>query len=208
MMNIILALLMSANVTTATVDRIENDYAVIEVGTHMVDVATEEFNDPISEGNQFSVSKTIGTIECLDGDWYQFKSYDDTEWWALTIEDIGFVPEANKTYKLMYYNNGTTDCNECPEEFECECEVYDDILLAIEEFKPSLYPRTMYVDQINLKTNTVTLIDTIGFTWDFKSVEDWAEGDICSCIMYNNGTVNITDDIIVSTRYNGTKGGI
>ena len=114
---------------TATVDRIENDYAVIEVGSQMVDVPVEDFNNPITEGTKLPISTATGSFEWLDGnDWYQFKSYDDTVWWALTTEDMGFVPEANKTYTLLYYDNGTTDCTECS---ECECEVYDDIFLTI-----------------------------------------------------------------------------
>lgn len=120
----------------ATVDRIEEDYAVIEVGNETVNVLTEEFNNPVAEGNKIEVSMARGSFEWFDGnDWYQFKSYDDTVWWALTAEDLGFVPEANKTYTLLYYDNGTTDCTECAEEFECECEVYDDIFLAVKEIK-------------------------------------------------------------------------
>lgn len=132
MLKTILAMLMALNVTTATVDRIENDYAVLEVGNQMVDVPTEDFNHSIAEGNKVPVSKAVGKFEWFDGnDWYQFKSYDNTVWWALSTEDIGFTPEANKTYILSYYDNGTTDCTECPEKFDCECEVYDDIFLAV-----------------------------------------------------------------------------
>ena len=132
-MKTLLALLIGLNlVPMATVDRIEGNKAVVEVGAQMVDVATEDFNKPISEGNQFPISMAIGSFEAMHGyDWYQFKSYDNAVWWVLTEEQMGFVPEANKSYTLLYYNNGTTDCNECPEEFDCECEVYDDIFLAI-----------------------------------------------------------------------------
>jgi hypothetical protein len=154
MKKLILALLIGLNFTvtpTATVDRIENDYAVIEVGNKMVSVPTEDFNNPIAEGAEIPVSMAVGSFEWYDGnDWYQFKSYtnctehpeefnhdcevcDEAVWWALTPKDIGFVPEANKTYVLVYYDNGTTDCTECAEEFDCECEVYDDIFLAIYE---------------------------------------------------------------------------
>lgn len=136
-MKMILILLMGLNFMAtpiATVDRIEENYAVIEVGNQMVNVELEDFNNPVAEGNKIPVSVAVGRFEWLDGnDWYQFKSYDDAVWWALTAEGIGFVPERNKTYVLMYYDNGTTDCTECAEEFECECEVYDDIFLAIKE---------------------------------------------------------------------------
>lgn len=126
-----------------TVDRIEDrNIAVIEVchqdEIKMVDIPAEDFNHPVAEGNKISASAAVGSFgegfKDADGNvWYQFKSYDDTVWWVLTAEEIGFVPEVNKSYTLVYYNNGTTDCTECPEEFDCECEVYDDIFLAVYE---------------------------------------------------------------------------
>lgn len=134
-----LVLLMGLSFTVtpmATVDRIEGDYAVVEVGTQMVDVPTENFNHQIAEGNQIPASVAVGSFELIDDDgWFQFKSYDDMIWWALTSEEMGFAPEVGKTYMLLYYDNGTTDCTECAEEFECECEVYDDIFLAINEME-------------------------------------------------------------------------
>lgn len=120
----------------ATIDRIEDDIAVVEIchqnEIQTADVPMDDFNEKVKEGDKISASATVGGFEWLDGDdWYQFKSYDNSVWWALTTEDIGFTPEENKTYTLIYYDNGTTDCTECAEELECECEVYDDIFLAI-----------------------------------------------------------------------------
>lgn len=139
MMKLMLVLLMGLNFAVtpmATVDRIENDYAVVEVGNKTVNIVVEDFNNPIAEGDKIKISTTIGSFEWLDGsDWYQFKSYDDTIWWELTTDDIGFTPKANKTYTLLYYDNGTTDCTECAEGFECECEVYDDLFLAVKEWR-------------------------------------------------------------------------
>ncbi len=66
-----------------------------------------------------------------------------------------------------------------------------------------IYPRTMIVDEINAETNTVILVDSVGYEWEFEGVEDWEVGDICSCIINTNGTENIEDDIIVDTKYNG-----
>ena len=68
--------------------------------------------------------------------YYNFKSNDNEVWWALTAEEIGFVPNGNKEYKLKYNNNGTTKENkpcDCP--FLCECEVYDDELISVKEVK-------------------------------------------------------------------------
>ena len=71
----------------------------------------------------------------MDGnEYYQFKSYDDTVWWALTTEEIGFVPEANKEYTLVYYDNDTNAENyvcDIEKDHNCECFVYDDIFLKI-----------------------------------------------------------------------------
>ena len=48
---------------------------------------------------------------------------------------IGFVPTTNAEYVLTYDNNGTTKENkpcDCDPELDCECEVYDDVLLSVE----------------------------------------------------------------------------
>lgn len=65
------------------------------------------------------------------------------------------------------------------------------------------YPRTMIVTEVDIEADLVILEDNVGFEWQFYGVEDWEVNDICSCIMNDNGTENITDDSIVMTRYNG-----
>lgn len=70
--------------------------------------------------------------------YYQFRSNDDTVWWALTATEMGFIPETNTEYTLTYNDNGSTKANkpcDCAPEFECECEVYDDIFITIKECK-------------------------------------------------------------------------
>ena len=65
---------------------------------------------------------------------YQFKSYDDSVWWLLTEEQIGEIPQEGKTYTLTYDDKGTTAENktcDCPAEWECECELYDDDFISI-----------------------------------------------------------------------------
>ena len=143
MKKIIMALMILFNLVPqatppeVTIDRIEdNDIAVVAIyyqdKIKTVDIPVKDFNEPVKEGTEISASVATGSIEWLDGnDWYQFKSHDDTVWWALTTEDIGFTPEENKTYTLIYYDNNTTECTECEKELECECEIYDDIFFAI-----------------------------------------------------------------------------
>ena len=66
---------------------------------------------------------------------YLFKSYDGTVTWGLEAEEIGFIPFIGETYTLTYDNKGTTAENkpcDCLEEYECECELYDDEVVKVE----------------------------------------------------------------------------
>lgn len=69
--------------------------------------------------------------------------------------------------------------------------------------KDNYYP--LFTTVINVENDIVTLEDNNGFTWEFEGAEDWIVGDICTCIMNDNGTEKIFDDVIVQTRYDGTK---
>lgn len=154
MKNIILALLMACQITNGVnasviVDRIEdNNIAVVEVAygeeIKMADVPAELFNYEVKQsqridfqtiyGKFYNTMETIhdGKIETM----YQFRSFDNSVWWLLSEAEIGFIPNNSKTYVLMYCDNGTTAENKtcgCPAEYECECEVYDDIFLGIFE---------------------------------------------------------------------------
>ena len=82
------------------------------------------------------IGKFYGGYEAADTNgntdtYYQFKSNDNEVWWALTAKEMGFIPDNNTEYVLIYDNNGTTKVNktcDC-----CECEVYDDKLVDIRE---------------------------------------------------------------------------
>ena len=96
------------------------------------------------KANEIStIGKFHGTIETYNEDestelYYQFKSNDNSVWWMLTEEEIGFVPKGNAEYVLTYDNKGTTKDNkpcDCEPEYECECEVYDDEFITIREMK-------------------------------------------------------------------------
>ena len=183
----------------ATVDYINNDIAHIEVSyddtTTFVDIPLEDFNHNLFEGNQFEVSSTIGDFEWYDGnDWYQFKSYDDKVWWLLSTKDIGFIPEENVTYRLIYYNNQTTDCFECHPKYECECEVYDDIFLAI-------YPLITHDKEIDGVYNNGIIITSDGHMW--KYVDNSLKDDSSVKVIINDNGTNIIDDDIIKEVYNG-----
>lgn len=65
----------------------------------------------------------------------------------------------------------------------------------------NVYPCTAVVIATDEATDTVTVKDSIGFTWSFAGVEDWAVGDGCNMLMDTNGTPQVADDIIVQAIY-------
>lgn len=67
----------------------------------------------------------------------------------------------------------------------------------------ALYPKTTQVISVNEDTDTVVLEDYVGHIWSFTGVEDWEEGDVCSLLMFNMGTSEIYDDVILASRYDG-----
>ena len=155
-LSLIMAIMMGTT-PIATVEKIENNSAHIIVSDHneisTIDIPLNDFNHNLFVNSQFEVLSTIGTFEWYDGkDWYQFKSYDNKVWWLLSTKDIGFIPEENKTYKLIYYNNQTTDCFDCEPKYDCECEVYDDIFLTIH---PLTHDREIDVDIIKEIKNEI-----------------------------------------------------
>ena len=91
---------------------------------------------PSNANECIAVGKFYGNYEATDANgkaniYYQFKSNDNEVWWALTAEEIGFIPNENIEYTLTYNNNGTTKANkpcDC-----CECEVYDDVFVSLRE---------------------------------------------------------------------------
>ena len=100
-----------------------------------------DFNIPIVLSENIPTEKATGkfTNEYIDVDgkkYYQFKSNDDSVWWTLTESDMGIVPSMQNEYTLLYCNNGTTKEHkgcDCLSEYECECEVYDDVFVEIYE---------------------------------------------------------------------------
>lgn len=67
----------------------------------------------------------------------------------------------------------------------------------------TLYPMTTVVTEVNHETDTVIITDFNGFEWQFVGTEDWSKGDVCSCIMSDNGTPLIFDDEIIKVKYDG-----
>lgn len=110
----------------------------------MVTVQSSSGFDKFSQNSDGRIQSVMGGFYCameledLEGNLevlYQFRSDDDAIWWLLSAEEIGFVPVIlDQTYLLIYDNNGTTPEHkgcDCPPEDECECEVYDDVLIGV-----------------------------------------------------------------------------
>lgn len=95
--------------------------------------------DSHDKANECTVYGTFDedTFVNLEGkQYYRFKSYDNEVWWCFEMDELDFVPKADITYALTYDNKGTTKENkpcDCAPEYECECEVYDDEFVCIEE---------------------------------------------------------------------------
>lgn len=85
------------------------------------------------------------------------------------------------------------------------CVAWTLLFVAIhgEMERKNSYPITTVVYDVSEATDTVTVIDFNGNLWQFKRVEDWNVGDICSCLMNSKGTELIKDDEIVKTHYSG-----
>lgn len=151
----LIALIMALTLTTTSVRETESKTTVTKIHeddqiTVLVDYKGNvkkkvlhgyDFNIPVVLHEDIPTETVVGkfTSEFTDLDgkrYYQFKSHDDTVWWALTESEIEFIPSLQKDYALLYCNNGTTKenkpCN-CVAELECECEVYDDVFIEIYE---------------------------------------------------------------------------
>ena len=64
-----------------------------------------------------------------------------------------------------------------------------------------IYSNVGKVIELDRENDIVTIIDGIGYTWQFTECDDWMIGDYVSCIMYDMGTESITDDVIIDYHY-------
>ena len=70
----------------------------------------------------------------------------------------------------------------------------------------NLYPLTGVVFYLDYYEDLVFFLDGAGNEWYFEGVEDWTVGDLVSCLMFDNFTDSIRDDIIFKTYYGGNIG--
>lgn len=67
----------------------------------------------------------------------------------------------------------------------------------------NIYPATMEVVALERETDTVVIEDSNGFQFAFYGIEDYNVNDFVSVLLSDNGTVEITDDIILDVDYSG-----
>lgn len=71
-----------------------------------------------------------------------------------------------------------------------------------------VYPATMQVTDIDYCRDVVTLETATGYIYQFYGAEDYCNGDLLSCVMFDTDADNdITNDIIVCHRFSGFCGG-
>lgn len=75
---------------------------------------------------------------------------------------------------------------------------------ALETYK-GYYAKTAVVTAIEPE-NTIYCTDCHRMEWVFQSSDGWYLGDIVSMLMYDNGTEDENDDIIILTEYGGWLG--
>lgn len=67
-----------------------------------------------------------------------------------------------------------------------------------------LYTRTGLIVDLDYTTDTVTVVDGVGLTWQFFGCEDYCVGDLVEMLFREAGKPQyIFDDVIVSTSYSG-----
>ena len=66
-----------------------------------------------------------------------------------------------------------------------------------------IYSTTGTVTEVDRASDTVTFTTPNGHSFAFEGCEDWASNDLVSVVMWDNGTPQAYDDIILSARYCG-----
>lgn len=83
------------------------------------------------------------------------------------------------------------------------CMLFTTTAHALETYK-GYYAKTAIVTAIDPE-NTVYCTDCHRMEWVFQE-DGWSVGDVCSLLMYDNGTEEEYDDIIVIVEYGGWLG--
>jgi len=66
-----------------------------------------------------------------------------------------------------------------------------------------IYALAGRVVKFDYENDIVYFVDGAGFVWSFHGIEDLCIGDIVACVMSDNDTEFVFDDIILTTNYVG-----
>ncbi len=75
------------------------------------------------------------------------------------------------------------------------------LIASLISVKSGFYAKSYTVCDVD--HNRVTIKDNHGYLYSFEGAEDYEVNDKVACIMFDNFTDVITDDIIVNVRYEG-----
>ena len=64
-----------------------------------------------------------------------------------------------------------------------------------------LYANLTKIVEIDRNTDVVVCEDCNGNLWEFSGAEDWQVGDECNLVMFDCGTEEIADDVIIRETY-------
>ena len=65
------------------------------------------------------------------------------------------------------------------------------------------YAKSGVVTFVDRTEDRVCFTDNQGEIWEFESSDDWEVDDLVACVMNDNGTDEIFDDIVISVKYEG-----
>lgn len=66
-----------------------------------------------------------------------------------------------------------------------------------------LYAESAIVVDLDYDKDVVTFANKQGFTWKYSGCEDWGIGDVADMVMWDKGTTNIIDDMILLAHSSG-----
>lgn len=66
-----------------------------------------------------------------------------------------------------------------------------------------LYAKSGVVTFVDRTEDRVCFTDRQGEIWEFESADDWEVDDLVACVMSDNGTDEIFDDVVINVKYEG-----
>lgn len=77
------------------------------------------------------------------------------------------------------------------------------VLMPTPSRAAELYAKSGVVTFVDRTEDRVCFTDRQGEVWEFESADDWEVDDLVACVMSDNGTDEIYDDIVINVKYEG-----